>query len=173
MDVQALLQDKQLKAKAKTETISQLLLDGSLPMGTLITIAQMAKDADKATCIEAMEFATKVQPAIATAACFAFVTQTLTEKAPRIKWESAKVIGNIAHRYPNDLSTAIEHLLANTEHGGTVVRWSAAFALGEIVQLKTKHNPTLVPAIEAICQSEEKNSIKKIYSAALKQITSK
>jgi len=50
------------------------------------------------------------------------------------------------------------------------VRWSAAFALGEIVKLKTRYNKTLVPAIEAICNSEEKNSIKKIYLDAVKKL---
>jgi hypothetical protein len=173
MDIQTIISDKGLKAKAKTEAISQLLLNNKLPISELIAIAQTAKDPDKATCIEAMEFATKVQPALSTLACLDFVTTTLTEKAPRVKWESAKVIGNIAHLYPTQLGMAIKHLLTNTEHTGTVVRWSAAFALGEIIKLKTKHNKTLVPAIEAICQREEQNSIKKMYWAVLKQIAVK
>ena len=94
----------------------------------------------------------------------------LTAKAPRVKWESAKVVGNIAHLYPAKLDTAIMHLLANTNHDGTVVRWSAAFALGEILKLKTKHNSSLLSRIEKICDQEEKNSIKKIYQAAIKKL---
>jgi HEAT repeat protein len=170
MDIQTIINDKQLKAKAKTEAIGQLLLNGKLDMSELINVAQAAKDPDKATCIEALEFATKAQPALATPACLDFVATALTEKAPRVKWESAKVIGHIAHLYPTRLDTAIKHLLINTEHTGTVVRWSAAFALGEIMQLKTKHNKTLVPALEAICLREEQNSVKKMYLAALKKI---
>jgi hypothetical protein len=94
----------------------------------------------------------------------------LTAKAPRIKWESAKVIGNTANLFITKLDTPIKNLLVNTEHEGTVVRWSAAFALGEILKLKTKHNKQLLPAIEAICKREEKNSIKKIYLDAMKKI---
>jgi HEAT repeat protein len=171
VDIQSILTDKQLKAKAKTEAISKLLLDKKISMGDLITLAQSSKDADKATCIEAIEFATKLNPAIASSGCLAFVSKMLTEKAPRVKWESAKVIGNIAHLYPNKLDDAIKNLLINTEHPGTVVRWSAAFALGEIVKMKTKLNNQLIPAIESICKREEQNSIRKIYLAALKKIT--
>lgn len=99
-----------------------------------------------------------------------FVTDTLLEKAPRVKWESAKVIGNIAHLFPAKLDRAISNLLSNSEHEGTVVRWSTAYALGEILKLKTKYNKQLQPAIEAICEREEKNSIKKIYLTALKAL---
>jgi hypothetical protein len=49
------------------------------------------------------------------------------------------------------------------------VRWSAALALGEIIKMKTAINQELIPAIESICEQEEKNSIKKIYIAALKK----
>ncbi len=77
-------------------------------------------------------------------------------------------MGNIAHLFPKKLDVAIANLFINTQHEGTVVRWSAAFALGEIVKLKSKHNEDLIPTIENICNKEEKNSIKKIYEAALK-----
>jgi HEAT repeat protein len=147
------------------------LLDKSVSVERLIGVAQSCKDTDKATCIEALEFATRSKPAIGTSACLQFVSKTLTEKAPRVKWESAKVIGNIAYLYPDKLKEAIKNLLANTEDPGTVVRWSAAFALGEIIKLKTKLNKDLVPAIEAVCKLEEKNSIRKIYLAALKKVT--
>jgi hypothetical protein len=171
MTIKAILTDKQLKTKAKTEAISQLLLDNKIKIEEIIEVAKASKDADKATCIEAIEFATKQQPQIASLACLQFVTITLTEKAPRVKWESAKVMGNIAHLYPTKLNDAINNLLVNTEFSGTVVRWSAAFALGEIIKLKTKLNKDLVPALEEICSREEQNSIKKIYMAALKKAT--
>lgn len=116
-----------------------------------------------------MEFATKQQPTILTKNAFAFVCDTLTAKAPRVKWESAKVIGNTAALFSDQLDEAIVNLLQNSEHEGTVVRWSAAYALGEIIQLKTALNNELIPAVEAICNREEKNSIRKIYLDALKK----
>ncbi len=169
MTLDELLNDKAIKPKEKTETISNRILDGSLPVEELIAFAGKLKDPAKATCIEALEYATKQNPDIADEHVLIFVTNTLTAKAPRIKWESAKVIGNIAHLFPEKLEKPIVNLLANTESDGTVVRWSAAFALGEILKLKTKHNTDLLPAIETICGKEEKNSIRKIYSEAVKK----
>ena len=169
MDFQTLLNDKTLKPTQKTELLYKWLTDHPDRISELLDFAKSAKDPIKATCIEAIEFATKANPGIAASECLVFVSKTLTEKAPRVKWESAKVIGNIAHLFPNDLDEAIGNLLTNAEHTGTVVRWSAAFALGEIIKIKHARNADLIPALEAICDNEEKNSIKKIYQAALKK----
>lgn len=166
--IEDILSDKQLKAKAKVESISRLLTTGKIMSDELIKVAKSSKDAENATCIEAIEFATKTNPEIATLPCLKFVIQTLTAEAPRVKWESAKVITNIAKLFPTKLDEAIKNLLVNTEYPGTVVRWSTAGALAAIIKLKTKHNQTLVPAIEAICKREEDNAIKKIYLKALK-----
>jgi HEAT repeat protein len=161
-----ILANKSAKPKEKTEMLSAMLLDKRISVQQLLAFAASAKDLAKATCIEALEFATKQQPEIADEAAFTFVITTLAAKAPRIKWESAKVIGNTASLFPNKLDEAITALLANTTHPGTVVRWSAAFALGEILKLGTVHNKSLLPALEQVCEKEEKNSIRKIYLAA-------
>lgn len=170
MTIDELLKDKTIKPKDKTEIISNWLLDDSLPVDELIVFAENQKDPAKATCIEAMEYATRQNPKIADENVLIFVTNTLASKAPRVKWESARLIGNIAHLFPSQLEKSIENLLINTENEGTVVRWSSAFALGEILKLKTKYNSDLLPTIETICEKEEKNSIKKIYADALKKI---
>lgn len=169
MDIEKILNDKKAKAKEKTETISKLLLDKKIGINELIKFAQTSNDQVRATCIEAVEFATKSKPEIASLACLEFVSKTLIEKAPRVKWESAKVIGNIAHLYPGKLDEAIKNLLVNSKHSGTVVRWSAAFALGQIIKMKTSRNKDLIPAIKSIYQREEKTSIKKNYLDALKK----
>lgn len=169
MTIDELLKDKTIKPKDKTETICKWILDQSLPVDELIVFAEKQKDPAKATCIEALEYATKQNPEIADDNVLIFVTNTLAAKAPRVKWESARVIGNIAHLFPEQLEKSISNLLINTEHEGTVVRWSTAFALAEILKLKTKYNNDLLPAIETICEKEDKNSIKKIYSDAIRK----
>ena len=171
--IRELLKDKTRKVKEKTETISKWLLDGSIPTEELIAFALKSADSEKATYIEAIEYATKQNPTIANESVFYFVTKMLTEKAPRVKWESAKVIGNIAHLFPTKLNNAIGNLLTNSEHDGTVVRWATAFALGEILKLKTKHYKDLLPAIEAICDREEDNGVKKKYLDAIKKTKKK
>lgn len=172
MDIAALLTDKALKPKDKTETLSKWLLDNELTADDLTAFAGAAKDPAKATCIEALEYASRQRPTVVNKQSFQFVLQALTAKAPRVKWESAKVVGNTAHLFPDNLDQAIINLLDNSEHEGTVVRWSAAFALAEILKLKTKHNQGLLPSVETICEREEKNSIKKIYLDAIRKINS-
>lgn len=169
MNIQDILSDKAAKPKEKTETLSAAVLDNAIGADDLLAFAREQKDSARATCIEVMEYVTRVRPEGGTAAWFDFVTEQLGAKAPRVKWESAKVIGNTAHLFPEKLDRAVEYLLANTEDGGTVVRWSAAFALGEILKLKTPRNGDLVPAVQAIMEREEKNSIRKIYADALKK----
>lgn len=170
MNFTELFKDKNIKGKEKTEQIAHWLMDNPEQLKKLIDFAGKAKDAEKATCIEAIELATRAQPEIVDEECIKFVSKSLGDKAPRIKWESARVIGNTAHLHTTKLETAIKNLLNNSEHIGTVVRWSAAYALGEIVKQKTKHQKDLIAAIEAIIEREEKNSIKKIYLTALKKI---
>jgi hypothetical protein len=170
MLIESLINDKSLKPKEKTEALYRLLLGNKLIINELVNFASASKDPVKATCIEAIEFATNTNPGIATKECFDFITLALTEKAPRVKWEAARVIGNIAILFPNHLEKAIVNLLANTEHPGTVVRWSAATALGQILKVKTSNNLKLIPAIVAIIEREEKNSIRNIYMDALKKI---
>jgi HEAT repeat protein len=169
LKIAALINDKALKSKAKSETLSRWLLNKIISTDELIAFAQTANDVQKATCIEALEYASKQDPAVANEKCLQFVTKALTEKAPRVKWESARVIGNIAHLFPTKLNKAVVNLLANSEYDGTVVRWAAAFALGEILKLNTKLNKELLPAIEAICNREQDNAIKKKYLDAMKK----
>lgn len=169
MSIEEILKDKSVKPKQKTEKLAGLLLNKSISGAELIAFAKDAKDPIKATCIEAIEFATKKKPELADQKLLEFVTNTLTENAPRIKWESAKVIGNIAQVFPRKLEKPVGQLLINTRHEGTVVRWSAAFALAEIFKLKTNLNTELRPQLEKIVKNEEKGSIKKIYLKALKE----
>lgn len=169
--IESLLSDKTLGSKEKTETIARYLNEKPATIDQLRDIAAKAKDPVKATCIEAVEYVSKENPAVVNEAFFLFVSESLLAKAPRIKWESARVIANTARLFPEKLDTAISNLLVNTEHPGTVVRWSAATALGEIIKLNTFHNPELMPTLEAIAEREEKQSIRKIYLAALKMIS--
>lgn len=109
MDIEKILTNKQIKAKAKTETISKMLAEKNININELMKIAQSSKDPKKSICIEAIEFATKSKPEIASLDCLEFISKSLTEKAPRVKWESAKVIGNIAHLYPDKLNDAMDN----------------------------------------------------------------
>lgn len=170
MNITSILSDKSKKGKEKTEIIGKYLLDESIKSADLISISKTMKEAEKATCIEAIEFASKINPKIVDHKLFLFVVNHLNEKAPRIKWESAKVVGNVAALFLNQLDNAINYLLINSENKGTVVRWASAYALGEILKLKTDHNKDLIPAIEAIVLREANNGVRKKYLEAIKKI---
>lgn len=169
MKIQEIIQDKNLKPKEKTELLSKLIMDGHVGADDLVIYATEAKDPVKATCIEALEFASSKTPSVITPSCIEFVTGSLMSKAPRVKWESAKVIGNVAHIFKGKLEEAVKNLLVNTEHPGTVVRWSAAYALSRVLVSETGLQKELAPALKAVCDREEKNSIRKIYEKALKE----
>lgn len=164
-----IFENKLLKPSEKTKSILALVASKKIKVGELITFGITAKDPIKATCIEAIEFATQKNADLLDAAGFNFIVDSLNEKAPRIKWESAKVIANTCHLFSSKLDKAIVHLLTNTEHEGIVVRWSAATALAKIVVLKTKHQDELIKTISVIMEREEKNSIKKIYAEGIKK----
>lgn len=168
-DLDQILNDKTIKAKEKVTLITQLLMCGSLAIQQLIAIAQNANDINKATIIESMEYASRLKADVIDELAFGFAMENLASNAPRVKWESAKVITNTAHLFPKLLKKAIGNLLNNTEHIGTVVRWSAAGALSKVLLCKTDLNKELIPTIEAIEKREEDNAIKKIYQQALKK----
>jgi HEAT repeat protein len=170
MTIAHVFQDKTIKAKGKVSTIGEWLLKGELPMDELLAYAEKQKASDKATCIEAVEYATKKLPSVANEDLLRYVTNALKDDEPRVKWESAKVIGNIAKNFPSQLEMSIKNLLANAENNGTVVRWATAFALAEILKLKTSHNTTLLSKIEILSEKEEDNGVKKKYLDALKKV---
>lgn len=171
MLLKTILSESTLKAKEKTEIIATHLVNDSFDVATVIGVAADQKDAMKAVCLEACEHAVRRHPDCSTPELVDFAITCLREKAPRVKWEAATIIGNCIARYTDRIEEAIPPLLENTEHSGTVVRWSAAYALSEILMLRTTFNHDLIPSVEAIIKREEKNSIRKMYTAALKKAT--
>lgn len=170
MIIEEVFQDKTIKAKAKVAIIGEWLLSGELPVDELLAFAEKQTPTNKATCIEALEYTTKKNPAIADENAFSYVIKSLKNEEPRIKWESAKVIGNVAKLFPEELEKAIKNLLPNAENTGTVVRWASAYALAEILKLKTDNNKTLLPKIEKLSEKEEDNGVNKKYLDALKKV---
>lgn len=138
--VATILKDKSLKTKEQVLVLAENILATNISINDVVSYALEAKDSETANCIEALEFVTKQQANCLSNDHFNFVVNCLNHKAPRIKWESAKVIGNTAFNHQNQLEKALVHLLLNTEHEGTVVRWSAAFAIGEIYKLNSGFN---------------------------------
>jgi len=58
----------------------------------------------------------------------------------------------------------------NTKDKGTVVRWSAALALGEIAKYNLNIRASLILKIGVILKREKNNGVKNVYLKALKAI---
>jgi hypothetical protein len=126
------------------------------------------KDNERGVCIEGLEYLTQTQPQLVKP-YLSIIINCLTDKAPRVKWEAARVIANIAALLPKDIEPAIPSLIKNTSDPSTVVRWSTALALGEIA----KSNPSLtelISRIKTLSEKEENNGVKNVYHKALKQL---
>lgn len=101
------------------------------------------------------------------------VVDYINDKAPRVKWEADETLANLAEKYPDKVGKAVDKLLINTKDKGTVVRWSAALALGEIAKYNLKLRPSLLKQIDNILKKEVNNGVKNVYLRALKEINKK
>jgi hypothetical protein len=167
-ELHLILQDKTLKGKAKCILISNGLLEKKLLPAELAQVAATLKEVDVANCLEGLELATKTKPELAGAKGIEFAISKLPAKAPRVKWEAARVVANCIHLHPVYAEKAALPLLQNTEHTGTVVRWSTALALAQIIQLPGKSKTELIAALHNILLNEENSGVRKIYERALK-----
>lgn len=166
-ELTALFADRLIKPKDKVEEVAKALLTKHLAVQELVAFASTAKDTVRSSCIEAIERLASIRPEAVTPVALDFCIAGLAEKAPRIKWGSAKVVGHCINLYPKKVNEAVKALLDNTEHEGTVVRWSAANALSRVMAMGLPLNRALIPAMEAIAMREQKNSIRKILLDAI------
>jgi hypothetical protein len=157
-----------VKAKEKVELLaSRLKADGKV-IGDIVEFSKTAKTADKGNCVEAITSATEVNPQIAEPVLDDIIS-LIGDKTPRVKWEASRIIGNVAKAFPEKTAKAVPALLVNSEGEGTVVKWSAAFALSEIAKHNPKTRTKLKPVFEKLAASEE-GGVQKIYLKALKAL---
>lgn len=168
-----LFDDKNIKPKEKVTRLSNYIIDKKVSVTDVLIYTDKKKETIIASCVEAFEIVSRTAPQLITKEVIVFVSKTLSAKAPRLKWESAKVLGNSAANYVNEYKEAIPTLIQLTEYDGTVVRWSAAYAIASIIQHKSKWQADLIKLAEHLAEHEEKGSISKIYKKALKDLQKK
>lgn len=156
-----------VKPKEKVTLLAKKVAENKSAIKELIACFENGSDSDRGNCMEAVEYAVEQDPSIAKH-YLDFSIKNLHDKAPRVKWEAGKIIGNAAKRFPEETSKAISGLLDNTKDKGTVVRWSAAFALTEIAMNNSKTQKDLITKFESIVKKEASNGVKKFYIKALK-----
>ncbi|MCL4374874.1 HEAT repeat domain-containing protein [Patescibacteria group bacterium] len=158
------------KPKALNMHIARLITEHPPSAVEFSQALALGNDVERGTCIEALEYATQTDPEIARP-YLAEVIKRLTDKAPRVKWEAARVIANVAMRMPKAAEKAIDALLSNSQDKGTVVRWSAALALGEIMKHDAPARPRLLKEINTILKQEKNTGVRNVYLKAIKIMT--
>jgi len=160
------LRGSEIKAKELSSSLAkEIVRDGEL-LERLGEDIDLFTDVEKGVLMEALEYATDVDPDVAEPV-LDIVFECLRCEAPKVKWEAARVIGNIACRFPEKASLSVPKLLENTKHRGTVVRWSAAYALSEIIKYDEKARRRLMPEIEKILRREKNGGVRNVYKKAL------
>lgn len=157
------------KSKEQVTYLSTLIKKNIKLLDSLKESLANAKPPERGALMEALEYATQDNSTILKNHLNE-VVDYLNDKAPKVKWEAARVLANTAKEYPSDVAKGVEKLLINTKDAGTVVRWSAAFALGEIAKNNQKIQANLVKQINEILKTEKNNGVKNVYLKALKDL---
>lgn len=168
MDLLEVIRKSGKKAKELNSYLAQIIIDKKPSSKDFSAALSNGGDSERGSCVEALEFITQKDPGVAKP-YLPEVVRRLEDKAPRVKWEAARVIGNVAASFPVETAKAVDNLLVNTADKGTVVRWSTAFALGEI--FKSTKDRSLFRRIETLSNKETNNGVKNVYIKALKAVS--
>lgn len=161
-----------IKPKEKTAALVELVSADAKQLEKLVAYSKTAKDSEKGTCFSVLTEISKAQPK-SLRDYIDYLIEHLDYKAPRVKWEASETIAALAKDFPAEAAKAVPRLLVNTKDEGTVVRWSAAFALTAIAEHVTSKRKDLLTVFEQSIKTEEQNGVKKIYLKSLKKLQSK
>ncbi|MCL4339095.1 HEAT repeat domain-containing protein [Patescibacteria group bacterium] len=126
---------------------------------------------EKGILMESLEYVTKDDPAIVEKLLNTITDFINYKDSPRVRWEAARIIANVSAKYPKEAGKVVDKLFLNTNDKGTVVRWSAAYALGKIARYNLNSRTNLVPKIEAFLKKEQNSGVKNVYLKALMAIS--
>lgn len=156
-----------LSAKKKARAIADALSGGSLKPEALLEAGRKLPRAELAILIESLESATRKQPALAGDELFALLVESLADPAPRVRWEAARTVGNVASQHAGNLRPAARALLDNTANASTVVRWAAAQALTAILKTGYAENSFALQLTE-IAAREQDDGVRRVYEKAIR-----
>ncbi|RLF38738.1 MAG: hypothetical protein DRN12_07980 [Thermoplasmata archaeon] len=169
-EIEEILKSKK-KPKETVELLAEALRHDRKLIDEMIRCFENGITSEKGNCMEAIEYVTKEKPEFAES-CIDFVIAHINDETPRVKWEASRIIGNIAKIFPDKTREAIPKLLKNTYDKGTVVRWSAAFALTEIGKNNLELQGELTLEFKKILDREGNNGVRNIYLRYLRNAES-
>ena len=158
-----------IKPKEKIEQISNIIINEKNRIEELIDCFKNGSDVEKGTCAHVMKIVSANDQEIFKPYILDLI-KYINYKAPRVKWGIPETIGNLAKKYPKEVSEAIPKLMLNTTDKSTVVRWCAAFALTEIAKYNFEKQKKLISEIKELVKKENNNGVKNVYLKTLKTI---
>ncbi|MCL2144624.1 MAG: hypothetical protein FWH43_03915 [Endomicrobia bacterium] len=169
MNINCLLDNKLIKPVKKREEIVEAIRKKSITIKEIQKLKNTLDDKKMALVFEAMEDVTSKNPEISNRDWLKFVQEFIPSKSNSVKREASRIVGNIAHLYPNDLDLAIKDVMKNTKDEGTVIRWSSAYALAKIIQIPKYANGKLFDVLTDLSGKEKENGIKNQFLNGLKK----
>ena len=170
MDVFEILNDKSIRKLEARKLIADSISDGSFSLTDFSGRAEQLNDKQTATFLEAIESVTGQKDSRLGVEYLKFAEKYILSDNSSCKREASRIVGNMAHLYPDELGVAIEALLKNTSVSGTVVRWGSAYALARIIVLERYRNSDLVNTVRDIYEAEQENGVRNQHAKALKRI---
>ncbi len=167
--IEAILQSK-AKPKEKQIRLVEAVVSGEVPVPEFLAFFERARDADKGACADAMKHISASEPELL-APYLDVLFGYINHRLPRVKWGVPEAIGNMAKDCPDKAAEAIPYLLKNIaddEVNTTVVRWCAAYALGEIARYNPAARDQLLPLFEHLIEHEQNTGVRNVYAKALK-----
>lgn len=168
-DLMIVMGDKSLKGIARRALIIKCIEQGELPFTVIEQCAESLSDKDLSVILEAMEELSRGSSVVPTLSWLYLAEKHINSPSNSLKREASRVVGNIAHLFPEELSDAISALKINTQNEGTVIRWAAAYALAKIVVIEQYAINSLYDFVVEVCESEQDNAIKNQYIKAIKK----
>lgn len=164
-----ILTDKELKGVARRQAVIDMLLQGNVPLTMLQELLPQLDEKKSATVLEALEEISNKKLMTLEQGHLQLAIPYIASSNNSCRREASRIVGNLAAAFPDAVKEALPSLMANTTDEGTVVRWSAAYALSRIIVLPDYAKSGLYDELLQLAETEQDNGVKSQYEKALKK----
>ena len=165
----SLLENSSLKSIEKRKMIEEAINSNATTINDIKAFKNVVDDKKMAIILEAMEAVTAKNPKIADLEWLEFCQEFILSPSNNLKRESSRIVGNIAHLFPNDLEMPIRMLMANTKNDSKVIRWGSTYAFARIIAIPQHANSELYERLKELCEREQDNGVKNQLLSGLKK----
>lgn len=169
MTIQQIIDDKSIKRLEKRKALIEGIINGSFDFSAISAACSFLPEKNISLLLEALEEVSRSKEFSLEEDYLNLSERYILSSDPSCKREASRIVGNLAAAFPANLDHAIDALLQNAEHDGTVIRWASAYALSRIVLIPQYARGPLFEQISRLCEKEQENGVKNQYKKALKK----